>query len=104
MVVKKSCGWSVVLGVVTQERTFRLVAVSEGAPTAPSDPVVGRATHAADLDLDTPTPLMLSCLETHRFRDGLHRLLYRRTHWTPVRMVAALMPRLSPAVPAFEMW
>ena len=25
-----------------------------------SDPVVGRATHAADRDLDTPTPLMLS--------------------------------------------
>ena len=34
--------------------------MSEGAPTAPSDPVVGRATHGPDLDPHTPTPLMLS--------------------------------------------
>ena len=32
------------------------------APAAPAEPVIGRATHAADLDLDTPTPLMLSCI------------------------------------------
>ena len=30
------------------------------APTAPPDPVIGRATHADDLDLDPPTPLMPS--------------------------------------------
>ena len=29
---------------------------------------------------------------------------HRRTHWTPAMRTAALTPRFSPAVPAFEMW
>ncbi len=28
----------------------------------------------------------------------------RKIHWTPAMTVAVLMPKFSPAVPAFEMW
>ncbi len=44
-----------------------------------------------------------------RYRGSYSRSLlghrdYRSTHCTPAKMVAALTPRFSPAVPAFEMW